>query len=239
MRKWIRLFAFVAALVGANQASAGIPVIDVANLAEGIEQVVAWGQQYTQMVQQITSLQQQYQQAVQTYSSISGVRGMASLVNNPATRTYMPRSWSQTLSLMSSPGSFTTLSGSMTAIRDASKIVDVTATTLPAGSLIGQSYTGAQDQVAINRALGEASYSAASDRITTTQTLLDKVNDAPDEKDILDLQARIQAEQVMTQNESVKLQALAQLQQAQRDLQAQRAREISIASGSAPLPAGW
>ena len=218
-------------MASAGQASAGIPVIDVANLAQGIQQVVAWGEQYAQMVQQIQSLQQQYQQAQQTYSSISGIRGMASLVNNPALRTYLPSSWTQSLTLMTSPGSYTTLAGSAAAIRDASKIVDVTATALPPTSLLGQAYTGAQDQAAINRAMSEAAYNAASDRTTAIQTLLDKINDAPDEKDVLDLQARIQAEQVMVANENAKLLALSQLQQAQRDIQAQRAREISIASG--------
>lgn len=43
-----------------------------------------------------------------------------------------------------------------------------------------------------------------------------------------DLQARIQAEQVMVQNELVKLHLMAQLQQAQRDIMAQQAREISM-----------
>jgi type IV secretion system protein VirB5 len=69
--------------------------------------------------------------------------------------------------------------------------------------------------------------------------LLDKVNAAPDAKDIADLQARIQVEQVMLQNESNKLQALQQLAAAQRDLQIQQGREISIKSGKGGLPAGW
>jgi type IV secretion system protein VirB5 len=52
----------------------------------------------------------------------------------------------------------------------------------------------------------------------------------PDQKDVADLQARIQAEQAMVQNESVKLALMAQLQQAQRDIAAQQAREISMKS---------
>jgi type IV secretion system protein VirB5 len=160
-------------------------------------------------------------------------------VNNPATRNYLPAQWGQSLNLISSPGTFGSLSGSITALRNASKLVDVTATTLPPGSLLGQAYTAAQDQAAINRGMSEASYAAASDRMANIQTLLDKVNDAPDEKDILDLQARIQAEQAMVQNESNKIASVMQLQQAQRDIQAQRAREISIASGYRPVVTGW
>ena len=37
----------------AMPAQAGIPVIDAANLAQAIQQVLAWAQQYQQMVQQI------------------------------------------------------------------------------------------------------------------------------------------------------------------------------------------
>jgi type IV secretion system protein VirB5 len=83
----------------------------------------------------------------------------------------------------------------------------------------------------MNRALSEEGFSQASDRITAIQSLIDKVNGAPEQKDVLDLQARIQAEQAMVQNESVKLALMSQLQQAQRDIQAQQAREIFIQSG--------
>jgi len=69
--------------------------------------------------------------------------------------------------------------------------------------------------------------------------LLDRVNSAPDAKDIADLQGRIQAEQVMMQNEANKLQMLAQLASAQRDLQIQQAREISMKSSKGGMPAGW
>jgi len=51
----------------------------------------------------------------------------------------------------------------------------------------------------------EDGYNQASQRFSSIQVLLDKVNAAPDQKDIADLQARIQAEQVMMQNESTKL----------------------------------
>jgi type IV secretion system protein VirB5 len=66
--------------------------------------------------------------------------------------------------------------------------------------------------------------------------LLNKVNNAPDEKDIQDLQARIQAEQTLLQNEQIRLASLAQLAQAQRDIATQQAREIRIQSTKGEVP---
>lgn len=231
IKKLVRAAASIAALVFGAQAHAGIPVIDGANLANSVQQVIAWGKQYTQMVQQIQQLQTQITQAQQTFNSLNGIRGMASLVNNPTLRTYLPPEWNDAMNVISAaPGAYSGLSGSVTAIRDASKLLDIASTGLDSTSDAARAYQGAQNQAATNRALGEAGYKAASDRIAAIQTLLDKVNDAPDQKDILDLQARIQAEQAMVQNENVKLAVMAQLQQAQRDIQAQQAREISMKS---------
>ena len=231
MSKLLRLFAVSLAFVGVSKVSAqGIPVIDVANLANSVQQVAAWGQQYQQMVQQITSLEQQYQKAVQQFQSLNGIRGMADLVNNPLLRRYLPDDWNTTMNLLSSPGAYSGLSGSISAIRQAAQITSLASTGLSSSSSVGQAFIGSQTQAAMNRALGEAGFSAASDRITAIQTLLDKVNGAPDQKDILDLQARIQAEQAMVQNENVKLALMTQLQQAQRDIQGQQSRELLMNS---------
>jgi len=64
-----------------------------------------------------------------------------------------------------------------------------------------------RDQLAIDEAMALESYKQASRRFGDIQVLLDKINDAsiPDAKDMVDLQARIQAEQVMMQNEASKI----------------------------------
>ena len=239
MKHLIRILALALSIFAGSQAQAGIPVIDAANLLNTAQQVIAWGQQYKQMVDQISQLEAQVTQAKATFNSLNGVRGMASLVNDPALRTYLPADWNQTLSLMSKPGAaYKDLSGSISSIKSAAKIQGLGDTGLGSSTDAGRAFVGAQNQAAINRGLGEAGYAAASNRIAAIQTLLDKVNAAPDQKDILDLQARIQAEAVMVQNENTKLAVLAQLQQAQRDLGIQQAREISMkASKAASGPA--
>ena len=221
-----KLFGTLAVVVGlsmGNAAHAGIPVIDATSIAQQIQQVVAWGKQYAQMVQQIAQLQQQFE-------NMSGSRGMASLVNNPASRQYLPADYSTILS---------SGVGNWAAIRAAAQKFDVSSTTLSGGSDAAQAFNQVAKQAALNRAGAEEGYKTASQRFEDIQVLLDKVNNAPDAKDMADLQGRIQAEQVMMQNEANKLQMLQQLSQAQRDLQVQQAREISMKSSKGGLASGW
>lgn len=228
MKRLFRIMAAALVIGASSQAQAGIPVIDGANLAQAVQQVVSWGKQYTQMAQQYTQLVNTYNQAVKTHNTLNGARGMESLVNNPALRRYLPNEWNQVMNLLNAPGGYTGLQGKINGIRSAAQITGIEDTGLDPNSATAKAFIGAQNQAAMNRALSEEGYKQASDRITSIQTLIDKVGDAPDAKDVADLQARIQAEQVMVQNELVKLHLMAQLQQAQRDIMAQQAREISM-----------
>jgi len=218
LKKFFCAFVVLSSLVMANSASAGIPVIDSASIAS---QLVSWAQQAAQMAQEYQQLQQQYQQLQQQYNSLNGSRGMASLVNNPSLRNYLPSNYQSILS-----GGY----GNSATIRSQNKRVDLANTWIDPDSAAGQEFEANANQSAINRAVAEDGYAKASERFADIQVLLDKVNDAPDAKDIADLQARIQAEQVMQQNEATKLAMLAQLAQAQRDLQNQRYVESSMNS---------
>ena len=46
MKKLLRILALVTGLFSGGQAFAGIPVIDGANMAQAIQPVLAWVQQY-------------------------------------------------------------------------------------------------------------------------------------------------------------------------------------------------
>ncbi|WCF29564.1 P-type DNA transfer protein VirB5 [Xylella fastidiosa] len=216
-------FALMIGLSVGNLAHAGMPVIDWANLEQAQLQVEAWKKQYEQMASQIEQVKQQY-------NSINGIRNMGSLVNNPAARQYLPANYATILSQGV---------GNWEAIRSAAEKFDVSMTSLAANSDTAQAFQQAAKQAALNRASAELAYSTASQRFSDIQVLLDKINNAPDAKDIADLQARIQAEQVMMQNEANKLQALQLLVNAQRDLQIQQMKEIRMKSSRGPMPKGW
>lgn len=221
--KMLKKIMLCVGLTVGHTAHAGIPVIDAANLAQALQQVTAWSYQYQQMVQQIQQMQQQFQ-------SMNGIRSMGNLVNNPLARQYLPADYQTILSQGV---------GQWQAIYNASKMFDISKSPLAASSDAVRAFQAVAKQAAINRAGAEEGYKTASQRFTDIQTLLNKVNSAPDAKDIADLQARIQAEQVMMQNEANKLAMLQQLAAAQRDLQIQQAREISMKASKGGLPAGW
>jgi type IV secretion system protein VirB5 len=67
-----------------------------------------------------------------------------------------------------------------------------------------------------------------------------KVDNASDQKEVLDLQARIQAEQAMLQNETIKLSASQQLAKAQEDIANQQIHELRMTKSANPTRiAGW
>ena len=173
---------------------------------------------------------EQIQQMKQAYNNLNGVRNMGSLVNNPVSRKYLPDDYQTILS---------NGVGQWEAIRDAAKKFEIASTSLSASSDAARAFEQVAKQAAINRAGAEEAYRTASQRFSDIQVLLDRVNSAPDAKDIADLQGRIQAEQVMMQNEANKLQMLAQLASAQKDLHNQQVNEISMKSSKGPMPAGW
>ncbi len=216
MKKLLASAVMFFGLIMGNTAHAGIPVIDAANLAQAIQQVTAWAQQYTQMVEQYNKLQQQY-------NSLNGARAMAGLA--PITRGYLPSEYQTILD-----SGF----GASAAIRSASKVMGIEDTRIGPTTEIAKAFESNAKQAAINRATTEEAYKRSSDRFTSIQILLDKVNNAPDAKDMADLQGRIQAEQAMLANENAKLAMLGQLASAQRDLAAQRSLEMRMKSVETP-----
>lgn len=186
-------------------------------------QLASWLAQYAQMVQQ-------YKQLVEEYRSLNGIRGMADLVNNPALRRYLPADYRQILSQGY---------GDWQSIRDLNKLADLSRSPLSQSSDVATLFNKNAKQTAVNEAMYEEAYRRASQRFDDIQVLLDKVNDAPDAKDMADLQGRIQSEQVMMANEQAKLAMLTSLSQAQKDLRMQQSLEINLKASKHGMPAGW
>ena len=243
MNKAIRFLILSLSLIGmGGNAYAGLPVFDGSVLSNSISswaaQAVNMAKQLTELQKQYQTMQQEYQQLQQTYQSISGIRNMGDIVNNPALRKYLPPDYQQVLNLGTgvTNGNYGTLDGAVNGMKQATKILDIGDTGLDPNSPAGKAYQNAQTQAAVNRVLAEESFRQSGSRIDDLQQLLNKVNNAPDEKDIQDLQARIQAEQTMLQNEQIRLASLASLAQSQRDIAAQQAAEIRMKSTKGDVP---
>jgi len=245
MNKNYRVLIFTLSLVFGENTFAGLPVIDsqaiMQNTISWTQQFAGMANQLSQLKQQYETMQQQYQQLQQTYQSISGIRNMGDIANNPALRKYLPSDYQQTLKLGTgvANGQYGGLDGAVNAMKQASKIMDIQDTGLDPESAAGKAFQNGQNQAALNRVLAEEGFKQSGARIDDLQQLLNKVNNAPDEKDIQDLQARIQAEQVMLQNEQLRLASLAQVAQAQKDIANQQALEMRIKSIKGTPGDGW
>lgn len=223
MKNKIRILTLAVGLAaGQGSFAQGIPVIDAANLANSLQQVIAWGQQYQQMTQQIQQLKSQI-------DGVTGGRGFSTFLNSPLAqqaRRMLPQD-AQTLLSLANGGSYGNLSSSINSIKQAS-------TTLNSGSFTS-STAADQWQADLNRAarqkaLSMEAYTDATQRLQNLEGLIDQISQTQDPKAISELNARIATEQGIIQNEQAKLQAMSMLVAAEQQLASQKAREISIRS---------
>jgi type IV secretion system protein VirB5 len=192
-------------------AKAQFAVIDVGAIVQLIQQV----QQLEQMLQ---TAQNQLNQALQEYQSITGPRGMQNLLSG-LNRNYLPTTWAQLPTALASPIRLTV---STNAVLTPAQVAALS----PAEQ---QQLNGARNNAALLQVATQQAYSTTSSRFASVQQLINAIPTATDQKGILELQARIQAEQGMLQNDSTKLNVLYQAAQAQEWARSQGAREQVIA----------
>jgi type IV secretion system protein VirB5 len=214
--------SLVVALLGVcPQAKAQWAVVDVGAIAQLI-------QQYETLKQQLTTAESQLSQAQAQYQSITGGRGMQNLLNG-TNRNYLPSDWSQIVAASNqTENGLNPLAANIQSSVRANAVLtpQQMATFSPAERTQLQS---ARNSAAILQAISQQALITTSSRFASLQQLINTIGTASDEKSILDLQARIQAEQVMLQNENTKLGILYQAAQAQEWARKQATREQSIA----------
>ena len=200
LKKHLSVLAFLTLLgaFGSAPANAGIPVIDVANLAQAIEQVISWGQQLEGMAQQYKELIQQYQQLQQTYASLTGPRGMQNLLPvNLSSRNYLPANYSQLQAVITGSSSqYPQLAMQVQGSLQSYAILpapQVAAFSSPAQQFLTRSR---QTAAALN-VLAQQTQANASNNFGSLQGLITALGGTKDTKASLDLSGRIQSEQVM------------------------------------------
>jgi type IV secretion system protein VirB5 len=223
----IRLLATLLPVMflAAPLAHAQFAVIDVASIRQLIQQVQTLGQQ-------LEAARAQLAQAQLLYQSTTGNRGMAQLLSG-VTRNYLPTDWAQLSAAMQGAGGAPgTLGPDIRAATAANAVLSarqLSSLTADEQLQIGN----ARQSVALSQALAQQALANSSGRFASIQQLIAAIPTATDQKGILDLQARINAEQGMLQNEQTKLQVLYQAAQAQAALVALQAREQIIAGHGA------
>ncbi len=210
VRKKITGIAFAIAVgLSPHAIAGGIPVIDTASLTQQIMQV-------QHMISQIRELQQQLETANRTLDNMRGSRGLANVIDS---------------------------------VYDIAVSVDPDSVLADAGIKSAATH-GLEGDLAIIYNFGnqntatwlgqtQKSLEQTQQRFTALAGLVAKVNDSPDQKDILDLQARINAEGIFLQNEQVKLAMLRSQAEANQAIHQQRIQQMAIESFGKPKNIEW
>lgn len=193
------------------RARAQFAVIDVSAIRQLVQQV-------QQMQQALQIAQSQLSQAHQEYQSMTGLRGMQNLLSN-INRNYLPPTWPQLPTALASPIQSQVNTNS---VLTAAQVAALS----PAEQ---QQLNAARGNAALLQVATQQAYATTSSRFASVQTLINAIPSATDQKGILELQARIQAEQGMLQTDSTKLNVLYQAAQAQELARRQSAIEQVVA----------
>ena len=191
--------------------------------------------------QQLQALQAQVEQGRQLFDSLndlSDVNALAGALGLPEVRNPLPDLAALRAAADGDLSALGRLAERADAIRADHRLYTPPSGDLPAAeawyrdSLERAGARGARD-LAVGEAIGEA----ADQRLEGLETLRRALDTAPNARAVMDLEARLAAEQALIQNEQVRLQGLALTREAEARLEEQRARERAEAARAARLDA--
>ena len=204
----------VAGTFGADNSRAqGIPVIDVANLAQTIAQVMNDVTKISNQVQQITQLQNQL-------NSINGMRNLGNILNNPMLRNYVPAEAYTYLNAVNTSG-YSGLNATAKTLRDAGMVYNCL-------DLAGAARTRCQAALAQpyqQKGLLQDAMKSAAGRLTQINSLMDQINATSDQKAVQEIQARIGAENALLAHEASQVQMLQGMADSEERIARSRERE--------------
>jgi type IV secretion system protein VirB5 len=236
MKKTIRrsMAGFVGAMlvmVGVTFApptQAQMAVIDVAAIMQFLEQIAALQQQLSTLRNQLDTAKDQLGTTKDEFKSTTGSRGMEQLLGNEA-RNYLPRNWPELESTLKQASStFGALGRDAQSIEKSNAVLS-DATLARYSPRERDIILAERRRAASLQAMTRQALAATSQRFDSMSELVHAIGGAQDQKAILDLSARIGAEQAMLANEQTKLQSLQHAAEAEAAARAQRVREASAA----------
>ncbi len=214
MNTRLKVAAAVAIALGAGTACAqGIPVIDVANLVQTVQQVVNDITKITNQVQQIGQLQNQL-------NSINGIRNLGNVFNSPMLRNYVPAEAYTYINAINTSG-YTGLNATAKALRDAGMVYNCM-------DLAGAARTSCQAALAQpyqHKGLLQDAMKSAAGRLAQIDSLMEQINATTDQKSVLEIQARIGAENALLAHELSQLQMLQGMADSEERIARSRERE--------------
>ncbi len=209
------------ACIAVPAAHAQFAVIDVAAVAKLTTELETLDETLSTARSTLTQAQAQYR-------SMTGDRGMEGLLAG-IDRNYLPPNWGKLSAALAGGGSsYGALSTAMTS----SLAEDAVLTPAEIDELSPAAraqLTAERDSAAMMQALSRQALANTSGRFASLEGLITAIGTATDPKAVLDLQARIEAEQAMLENEQTKLRVLFAAAEAERWAAQDEARERAIA----------
>lgn len=191
----------------------GIPVIDAANLIQTIQQVMNDITAINNQVQQIVQLQDQLR-------SMSGVRNLGDVFNNPLLRNYVPAEAYTLINAVNSSG-YSGLNTTAKALRDLHMVYNCL-------DRSGDEQTRCQAMLAQpyqQKGLLQDAMKSAAGRLSQIQSLMRQINATVDQKAVLEIQARIGAENALLAHEMSQVQMLQGMSDSEERIAQSRERE--------------
>jgi type IV secretion system protein VirB5 len=214
MRIPLKIAAAVLISLGASGTRAqGIPVIDLANLIQTVQQVMNDITAINNQVQQITQLQNQL-------GSINGIRNLGNVFNNPLLKNYVPAEAYTLLNAINASG-YTGLNATAKALRDAGMVYNCL-------DLHNEARTRCQAALAQpyqHKGLLQDAMKSAAGRLTQIQSLMGQINVTTDQKAVQEIQARIGAENALLAHEMSQVQMLQGMADSEERIARSRERE--------------
>ena len=201
----------------------GIPVIDVANLIQSVQNVLDDADRYEQLAQSISQLRA-------TYGSLTGFRNLAAALNNPLLQNYLPPAAYTVLNDVTDAG-YAGLTLRARRLRDAAMVYNCLDRTGPVqGACQAMLALPYQYKALINDAQDRS-----SQRTGQINSLMQQAATTADPKAIAEAQARIAAESALLAHETTQAQFAAMAADADQQVQASRALEAQLAMLARPI----
>lgn len=219
-----RVLKFLAALVASLalmsfssvSRAQGFPVIDVANLIQSITQVLDDATQIANQIEQIEQLKSQL-------ASMTGARNLGNVFDSTALKNYVPANAFTSFNALDSTG-YAGLTATSKSLRDAQMLYNCM-------DRSGSARTACQAGLAQpyqQKGLLQDAMKAASGRLEQIKSLMTQIDGTSDQKAVLEIQARIGAENAMLGHEMSQVQMLVGMADSEERIARSRDRERQV-----------
>jgi type IV secretion system protein VirB5 len=226
MKTLLPLVLAGALALAASPAAAQMIVHDPTNYGSLIQQAQTALNQLNELKTQVGEAKRLYD----GFNTASGAGGLAAALAAPQLRAFVPDIDRYVAAAKGDLAALGAIGRKAADIRQAQRLF-----TAKADDLLGQEVERSGDRAARDLALGQQAAGVGAGRLEGLQQLASALDGAPNARAVMDLQARLAAEQAMIANDQMRLQGLAMAQDAEGRLQAQRDRERAEAATEARL----